>query len=304
MYGATFYNITITTNGLVTFDAPYTGSPNTAVPFGGILGSGDYLPAIMPLWTNLINEPNVLSTLQPGTSAPSNITWSVEGSAPNRQLIIRWSALQYYYMVLWANYGASFDLVLNEGDASSFEFRYYKIDPSTLNFATIGIRGDDGTYAVANSYTSIANYQVLSGPMVTNLQGATVVFNYTGQKASDASVCGLGSYSLASLTGADIIFNSTTTSYYYYYRPCGPALFPACHQSIVDATTSMCQVSYNLLNVYSLSNYNPSATHYSYLYSRSHQHHHHRPAGDHSRTDNTAQPSVVLVSRPSATSAI
>ena len=264
LYEVPYTNVTISPNGALFFGGSYTATVTTGSFPGLGLTAGDYFPVVAPFFTNLIN-----GGVDPQVLYPGSISWSIEGVAPNRTFLLRFSAVSYYYTVFFPNVAASFDVLLSEGDASAITFRYYRIDSSSAaqQVVSIGIHGDDSQGASSSSYTVVANSQQLSVQFVSDLQGSTVTLTYNGTLASQA--CTYNGYNLSAVSGSDLVYNSTATQYVYYYRPCGIVSAPICHLYPTMAETTLCQANYDNADIFSLAVHNPSALRYATLYNQS-----------------------------------
>jgi subtilisin family serine protease len=73
--GGSFNSMFVSSNGTLTFTAPFDEFANTSLPSGAVTG-----PIIAPFWDDLFSRP--------GTS--QNVFWAIAGTAPNRELVVEW----------------------------------------------------------------------------------------------------------------------------------------------------------------------------------------------------------------------
>ena len=121
-------------NGILSFGSEAETNPNADGSWSNYEG-GDVLPVFAPFWTNLVNGFN-------NATNPGSITWSLEDSAPNRQLLIRFNSVEYLGQSMAPVItGASFDVVLSE-TSNALEVRFYHVDPNPAP-VSIGVHGWD-----------------------------------------------------------------------------------------------------------------------------------------------------------------
>ena len=139
-YGVSSSNLRVGNNGGILFNATTgdVGYSNAALPNAG------HPLAIFPFWDDM--------------GAAGNVYWEVQGSAPNRMLIVEWYEKPHY-----SNVGAAtFEAILYEG-SNEIKYQYLDTDfgDAAYNFgasATVGIN-KDATTALQYSYNQ---------PVITN----------------------------------------------------------------------------------------------------------------------------------------
>ena len=184
------------------------------------------------------------------------MTVSTEGTAPQRQYVIRYNVCSSRLAGLLNPPKTLFDVVLSEGEPGGIEFRYYSVPAIASQYVAIGIHGN----ADLTQYTQLQyGYIQLTSAMASQLTGATASFEYTGQSA--LSGCSAFGANFSSVSQADLVFTNAAANYTIYARPCGEVAAPACSANPATAFASVCQVS--SAGPVVLSEYVPSAVAYS-----------------------------------------
>ena len=266
MYGTPYQTVSVGSHGVLSFGS--VPSANSLSSFPIVAGSGvDDYPLIaafgIPLLTSAVGAP-LLS---------GNITYSVEGSAPNRRFVVRYSNLPIsatLFGAVLATPQTSFDIVLYEGMTGAVDIFYYSV-PSAAGSSTlpgspsqqviIGVHGDADTSTSYTTY-SVLNKQTLTLALASQLQGSVLSFRYSGVLPSAA--CGAFGANFSSLSTTDYNYTDSSGTQ-WYLRPCGVVANPVCAQSPATAYSSSCQVvvSPTTATATLLSVYNPSAMSYT-----------------------------------------
>jgi N-acetylneuraminic acid mutarotase len=131
LYGVTFNNANVISNGTLQFNSANAGFTNSCLPIAAM----DY--AMLPHWDDLRTDTQTGCSVYP---SGCGIFTSTVGTAPNRIFNIEWRA------VYFSNVGAAinFEVRLFEGRPSHFEY-VYNIVALNGDSATVGVQQDTGS---------------------------------------------------------------------------------------------------------------------------------------------------------------
>jgi len=151
-YNRSYSSVNSSANGNVQFRTAATGYANTL--FGQ--NANTYAPIIAAFFTDLY--PN----------AAGQRTYQISGTAPNRQLTIRFTDVNYCCVAYSAGRGLSFDIVLTE-TTNTVDVRYYRLLAGTRS-VEIGVEGSGDNTRWAYIWNDVpfteANLTLLQGKNV------------------------------------------------------------------------------------------------------------------------------------------
>ena len=234
---------------VVSKTGPYYSQPSS-FPYVGTSQATDNFPSIYPLGFQLATALN-------GITCSSNITMSVEGVAPNRQVVLRYNVCPYVLSAVLNPTTAIFDVVMSEG-TGGLEIRYYQmpnIPAGNVQYITIGIHGDADVYTQYTAFSQF-NYAPFSAGLSQILAGSTLTYTYTG--VSQLAGCSALGANFTSLSQSDLVYVDPIKNNTYYIRPCSHVSAPVCANQANTALASVCLVS-PTGNSTMISQYNPSA---------------------------------------------
>lgn len=249
IYGQAVNHIFLYVNGYISFGPEILYQYSGPLPYSA--ESVSRLP-FMPFYMCDLKNTNSFGN--------SSITYSIEGTYPNRFLLVRYSDINHYN---WENSGGdallSFDVKLYEGGEGRAEVLYYKQSPQVGRNCTIGIQSNDGV-----SYTAVANYLQIPDRSVS-VQGKFLRWFYTGEDSTNVPRCGGLGYNFLSIMDFELSYVSDITS--IYYKPCGVVAAPACASQTTTSRSMACAVTQypTWSNNQNLAVYNPAAAVWSYL---------------------------------------
>ena len=247
IYDVAYSTVSILSAGALVFGpTPYTSTFSTW-PTAGTSSGVDGWPLVLGFGGNSYFLNGVPNT---------GITYSTEGTAPNRQFVVRYRA-RSYSTAAWNIY--SFDVVLTEGLPGGVEIRYYILPAASLLYFTAGIHGDADNQQYAA--LGLANYQPLTATLAGQLQGATMSFTYTGRTPSAA--CQAFGVDLSTISSSDLVYVDNVKNYTYYFHPCAAVSVPICANTVSLSHAQVCQVSFTLTSNAALSVWNPTAVVYA-----------------------------------------
>ena len=223
-------------------------------PFPGMgLPSTDNFPIIAPLLTDLNNGFDVAAPLWNNAGV---ISYSVEGAAPNRQLIIRFLTVNLCLSRDSVSpHTVTFDVVLTEGRPGGIEVRFYRIQINQGLAVQVGVHGLGSA-----AYTAVVDNAPLTVALASQLTSSSAVFSYTGP--SSAAACGGRLVNLSSIS-ADLTFRDSSSGLLFTLHPCGPTSASACSLNSSTAIASICVESDDGSPATPLAVYTPTSVSYS-----------------------------------------
>lgn len=245
LYGMNNYNnLWICVNGWLGFGAQSASILSGSMPLTA--SRQNVLPVVAAFMTDLHNS---------NRDGDASISWSVEGVAPRRYMVVRWFKLNFFATRAAATTQrdtvVTFEVRVYEGTEGKIEVIYYDITPWT-SLVTMGIQGDDG-----QSFTAWHNYARFDNLAINKTY---VDYVYTGADYSLNKVCGSKGYNFSSIEGQDLVLVEGTTT--VYYNPCGVHSACAVHAS-TERSMACAVISGN--TYVNLAIYVPTASVWTYL---------------------------------------
>jgi subtilisin family serine protease len=139
--GLAYDTVYVSSNGTLNFAADFIDYFNTSLPASGVS------TLVAPYWDDLLSDTS--------TAPPHNVFWAVEGTAPNRDLVIEWRDV-WRYSCTGAADTVKFQVVLFEGK-SDVLFNYADVVMSSSCAV-------DGPPTINPSYGASATVGVQTGP--------------------------------------------------------------------------------------------------------------------------------------------
>lgn len=191
-YGATYDEVRVDSNGLVSFTSTFSNSFNTAIPNPNIPNA-----AIYALWDDLF------------PIEPTHILTAVEGTAPNRKFVIEWREVPFSEEFQTT---ASFEIVLHESGEITTSYLTANGSRGRGRSATVGIENATGDIALQYSHNTESLREGLSVIYEVPFSG------FVQGVITDANDLLALSGATVTATNADGVSRSTTTSAQGFYR--------------------------------------------------------------------------------------
>ncbi|MFD8410361.1 S8 family serine peptidase [Streptomyces sp. NPDC059650] len=205
LYGKTYGQAWIGTNGTVSFGGAHTGDINGDLPSTATPNA-----ALYPFWDDLVVGP---------AGSGSGVFTAVTGTAPHRQYVIEWRDVAH-----WSAQADKFSFAAAVGEDGSVTYTYKGTGGSGIkggSTATVGVENATGTDAFKYSFntpvisdgmtvsfrttkTGVVAGRVLDGNDGGGVAGATVTVG-TGSDAVAATTAADGSYALQARAGRSTV---------------------------------------------------------------------------------------------------
>ncbi|MEU7551478.1 S8 family serine peptidase [Streptomyces sp. NPDC044571] len=191
LYGKTYGQAWIGTNGTVSFGGAHTGDINGALPSAATPNA-----ALYPFWDDLVVG-------APGSG--SGVFTAVTGTAPHRQYVIEWREVAH-----WSAQGDKFSFTAAIGEDGTVTYAYKGTGGTGIkggSSATIGVENATGTDAFAYSFNTAVLSDGLTVSFRTTKSGVVagrVLDANDGKGVAGATVTvGAGDTAVAATTAAD-----------------------------------------------------------------------------------------------------